>query len=182
MINKIKYNAHLIIHSKYKLLIHLFVLSLIYLSLYNQKIAFCMMEDNSGYDINTQPIIEDSTAKKKLSLEEIVRERLATRRRADLGTFYINTDPDPIPNDISDEDLYIHRHSCDPRIAELIKERDLIFPQEFNMKPLKSYLDPEEYILKTSLSLREQMFAAENETFVNTGVESKATEVIKRNK
>lgn len=73
MINKIKYKAHLIIHSKYKLLIHLFILSLIYLSFYSPKMVLCMMEDGYTPDIaeNKSSINQTITAEAKSSSPDL---------------------------------------------------------------------------------------------------------------
>lgn len=74
--NYINYQIHLLLQSKYKLLINLFILFLIYITFYNQNISYCMVEDNleierkAEFSIVTQ-VVQPQKHKNSLIYEAI---------------------------------------------------------------------------------------------------------------
>lgn len=74
--NYINYRIHLLLQSKYKLLINLFILFLIYITFYNQNISYCMVEDNleierkAEFSIVTQ-VVQPQKHKNSLIYEAI---------------------------------------------------------------------------------------------------------------
>jgi hypothetical protein len=81
MINKIQYNIHKILWSKYKLLINILILSLIYLSFYGQQIIYCMTEGNDipvvaeAKDIRRTTSLERNLIKENMELRESLRDQ-----------------------------------------------------------------------------------------------------------
>ena len=57
MIQNIQYIFHLVIQSKYKIVINILVYTTIYLTINNEQIAFCMTENN---DLGSIPAIAES--------------------------------------------------------------------------------------------------------------------------
>lgn len=62
MTHNIQYALHLILHSKYKLVINIIVYSIIYLSINNVQITHCMTEDNTISTITESKSVSDTSA------------------------------------------------------------------------------------------------------------------------
>lgn len=68
----LKYFAHLILHSRYKLFINLFVISIIYIFLYSDKVIYCM---NTNPDIGEIPPVAEAKETHRPSHQVIALRR-----------------------------------------------------------------------------------------------------------
>ena len=87
MTMKVQYISHLLLNHKNRIIIHLFILSLIYLSFYSPKMVLCMMEDGytpdiaeSKSNINQAITVESKLASPDLKIREIIQSYLEPAR------------------------------------------------------------------------------------------------------